>query len=228
VPRPRDPSLAHILQATIEKCQRQIHKAEPARVIAYNAEAQTVDVQPLIQRDQGPGGRSEPEFETGPPYNEVPVCWPGGSAGFLHVPLEPGDNVLIVHCDQNYARWWVSGSISVPEIRNLHGLHPIAIPGLRHEAQPLPVSSGTHVTLAATDELRLGDDGATAPVALAPLVEDQLADLVTRIGLWKAAINALPPATPVTNGTLAGFIEALEEILSGWPGSVGASKVRAV
>jgi hypothetical protein len=220
VPRPRElgqPTWPQILQGVIEKGARHIHKALPGRIVSYDVAAQTATVQPVIQS----------EGETMAPLFEVPVCFPGGAAGFLHIPLTAGDNVLVVFSDEDYSKWWVSGSISAPEIQQRHGLHAIAIPGLNPETTPFPATAG-HVTLAATDELRLGDDGATDAVALAPLVEDQLADLVTRIGLWKVGINVLPPATPVTNGTLVGFIESLEEILAGWPGSVGASKVKAI
>jgi hypothetical protein len=159
MPRPRElgqPSWPDILQGTIEKSHRHINKAEPARVLSYDAEAQTVDVQPLIQYDMGPGGRAEPEFESSAPLHEVPVLWPGGSNGFLHMSLEPGDNVLIVHCDQDISRWLVTGSISVPEVLQLHGHHPIAIPGLRHEAQAkaLPLTSSASAPMTPRRRLR--------------------------------------------------------------------------
>jgi hypothetical protein len=219
MPRPTrlDPSLAHILQATIEKCKRHIHKAEPARVISYDAETQTAEVQPVIQIDMGPGGRAEPEFETSSPIGNVPVVWPGGAAGFLHVSLAPGDHVLLVHCDQDFSRWWVTGSVSPPAVWNLHDIHPVAIAGFNPEASPFPVEVGDHVTLAATSELRLGSADASAPVALAPQVTEAFDTLTTALDGLVTALDALAPGTKT----------AWDLAMATFSSAVAASKVRA-
>lgn len=206
--RPRDPRLANILQAATDKSHRHIHKAMPARVVEYDVETQHATVQLLVQLDG----------ETVAPLQDVPVCFPGGAAGFLHVPLAAGDNVLIVFCDEDFSKWWETGSISPPLIEQRHGLYPIAIPGLVRAAAPFLATAG-HVTLAAEDELRLGSDEATEAVALANLVLEQLNALKAAINDWAPVANDGGAALKVKLGEL--FVD------DGWPASVAAEKVKA-
>lgn len=115
-----------------------------------------------------------------------------------------GDKCLVVFCEESFAKWFTEGSVEPPDVLVRHGLHGVCI--------PLTATAGQAVQF----------------VALANLVSATLSDLVTRIGQWKTAIAALPPATPVTNGTMASaIITALETALTGWPASVAATKVKA-
>lgn len=215
MPRPRElgqPSWPAILTAYVERGARHINKAEPARVLAYDSEAQTVDVQPTVQVEMSPG-----EYETPAPMKGVRVVWPGGAAGFLHVPLAAGDNVLIIHCDEDMSRWLNTGSVSAPAVQDRHGLHPVAIPGLNPKTTSFDATSG-HVTLAATAELRLGADSATSAVSLDPLVQAQFTAL-------KAAISAAPV---VAGDGGAAFKAALVSALSSWPATTAATKVKAI
>lgn len=208
MPRLREagqPSWPQILQGVIDKAQRNIHTALPGIVRAYDVAAQTATVQLAVQVDG----------ETVTPLLEVPVCWPGGAAGFLHVPLAAGDTVLVVFSEEDYGKFWVSGSVSAPEVLQRHGLHAIAVPGLHRT--PVAATAG-HVTLAATAELRLGADNASQFVALAALVEAQL-------NVLKSAISAAPV---VAGDGGAAFKAALVSALSSWPSTTAATKVRAI
>lgn len=208
MPRPRElgqPSWPAILAATAEKAARHIHTALPGRIVSYDVATQHATIQLVIQLDG----------ETVAPLQDVPVCWPGGASGFLHVPLSAGDNVLVIFSEEDYSKWWETGSISPPLVEQRHGLHPIAIPGLRRAAEALDVTSG-HVTLAVADELRLGADDATDLVALGPAVTSQLSALKSAINGW----------VPVPNDGGA----ALKVALSSWLASssaVAATKVKA-
>jgi protein gp138 len=210
MPRPRDPRLAEILQATIETSHARIHKSLPARVVSYDVATQHCSAQILVQIDG----------ETISPLQDVPVCWPGGAAGFLHVPLEAGDNVLLVFCDEDYSKWWETGSISPPLVQQRHGLHPIAIPGLRRAAEALDVTGG-HVTLSTSSELRLGSDNASDPVALKSLVESAVLDLLDGI------ISSAGSVTPLGGGPA--FVAALQAFKTTYQLAlqVGAEKVKA-
>lgn len=211
MPRPREagqPSWPAILQGVIDKAQRNIHTALPGIVRVYDVESQTATVQLAVQVDG----------ETVTPLLEVPVCWPGGSAGFLHVPLAAGDTVLVVFSEEDYGKWWVSGSVSAPEVLQRHGLHAIAIPGLHRTGV---AATAGHVTLATATELRLGGDGASDPVTLKSLVEGALLDLLDGVIAAAGSITA-PGGGPAVVTALNAFKTTYQLALQ-----TGAQKVKA-
>lgn len=194
------PEWPEILRACQAQLASRIHTSLPATVVSYDSTTQTATVQLAVQL-QG---------ESVPPLAEVPILWPGGSSGYLHIPLAAGDNVLICFSEEDYSRWFVSGSVSNPSVLARHGLHAIAIPGLWRT--PNGATAG-HVTLSGT-EVRLGTDAASAFVALATLVDARLSAMVTYINTHVHATAALGPPVPPT-------------VLLGVQASVAATKVKA-
>jgi hypothetical protein len=202
-----DPSWPDILRAVQTQVQARIHTTLPGRVRSYDVAPQTAEVELVVQLDG----------EAVPPLAEVPVLWPGGAAGFLHVPLAEGDTVMVLFAEEDFSRWFETGSVSAPAALARHGLHAVAIPGLRRAAAPLAVTTG-HVTLAATSALHLGSDTATAAVALNPAVAANYTQLKTALDGVVAKLNTLDPtATAAWNAAMAG-----------WPVSAAATKVKAV
>lgn len=215
-----EPEWPEILRAVQDSLAARIHTSLPAIVKSYDSATQTATVQLAVQL----------RGNNVPPLSDVPVCWPGGAAGFVHVPLAAGDTCLVVFTEEDFSRWYTTGSVSAPAVLARHGLHAVAIPGLRPGTAPLAVTGG-HVTVASSTEVRLGSDTASNFVALANLVDAKLNLLRDAIataaqgetsasGLGGmnllAAALAIPPApTPPTP-------------LS-WPlGSVAATKVKGV
>ncbi len=211
-----EPDWGTILRAVQTDLQQKIHTSLPGIVRAYDVATQTATIQLAVQLQ----GNNVPPLGPG-----IPVCWPGGAAGFLHVPLAVGDSVLVVFAEEDPSGWLDTGSVSAPRVLARHGLHAVAIPGLRRPATPLAVTGG-HVTLGATSEVRLGSDGATDPVALKSLVEAAIQDLLTNIISSAGAVTA-PGGGPA-------FVAALQayQLLITTPGplalQVGAEKVKAV
>jgi protein gp138 len=214
-----EPEWPEILRAVQDSLAQRIHTSLPGIVKSYDSATQTAEIQLAVQL----------RGNNVPPLPEVPVAWPGGAAGFLHAPLSAGDSVLVVFTEEDFSGWHDTGSVSAPRVLARHGLHAVAIPGLRRPAAALSVTGG-HVTLGATSELRLGSDAATAFVAMANLVDaklNQLRDAIATaaqgetsasglggMNLLAAALVILPapaPATPLS-----------------WPlGSVASTKVKA-
>jgi hypothetical protein len=201
-----DPSWPEIIRALQKQVQSQIHTSLPGKVRSYDVTTQTAEVELLVQLDG---------VEV-PPLADVPVIWPGGSAGFLHVPLAANDTVMVVFAEEDFAKWYDTGSVSAPATLARHGLHAVAIPGLRRAAAPLTVTGG-HVTLGATSELRLGSDAASVYVALATLVDARFAALVSYINTHTH--------TGVTTGP---GVSGVPAPLLAAQASVAATKVKAV
>jgi hypothetical protein len=184
----------------------------PGIVKSYSSTTQTASVQLAVQL----------RGNNVPPLSDVPVCWPGGAAGFVHVPLAAGDTVLVIFTEEDFSRWFTTGSVSAPAVLARHGLHAVAIPGLRPATAPLAVTGG-HVTVGAASELRLGSDTATAAVVLQ-----------TSPAAWKTAfdswVTGLPAtAAPLTDTAFKAAMTALGTALTsaGWPGNFNATKVKA-
>lgn len=206
-----EPDWATILRGVQDTLAARIHTALPGIVRSYDSATQTATVQLAVQL----------RGNAVPPLSEVPVAWPGGAAGFVHVPLAVGDTCLVVFCEEDFGRWWSTGSVSAPAVLARHGLHAVAIPGLRAAGAPLAVTGG-HVTVAATSELRLGADDASDPVALKSLVEGAV------LGLLDGIIGAAGSVTAPGGGPA--FVTALNLFKTSYQLAlqVGADKVKAV
>lgn len=208
IDQPEWPAIIRALQAQV---QEQIHTSLPGVVKSYDSVSQTATVQLAVQLS----GRSVPEL------HDVPVAWPGGVAGFLHVPLAANDTVLVVFCEEDFARWYVSGSISAPGVLARHGLHAVAIPGVRPATASLAVTGG-HATLGVASELRLGSDSASDPVALKSLVQSAMS------AIWDGVIVAAGSVTSPGGGPA--FVAALTTQKATFLATlqVGSSKVKSV
>jgi hypothetical protein len=174
-----------ILRAVQDRLQERIHTSIPCVVRSYNSATQRAEVEFAVQLEAKV-----------PPLADVPVLCPGGNNGVLHVPLAVGDSVLVVFTEEDFAKWDSTGSVSAPAVLQRHGLHAVAIPGLRPAASPFAVTGG-HVTLASATELRLGSDTATAKIALEPGVAGIIGDLITALN---TIVAALVPTTGVAPG----------------------------
>jgi hypothetical protein len=218
-----EPEWPEILRAVQDSLAARIHTSLPGIVKSYSSTTQTASVQLAVQL----------RGNNVPPLSDVPVCWPGGAAGFVHVPLAAGDTVLVIFTEEDFSRWFTTGSVSAPAVLARHGLHAVAIPGLRPTTAPLAVTGG-HVTVGAASEIRLGSDTAANFIALANLVDAKLAALSFAIGIAAqtetgasglGGMNALAGALGITPAT--GTPPPPPD--SPWPdGSTAATKVKAV
>lgn len=200
-----EPEWPEILRAVQSTLQARIHVSIPCIVRSYDSVTQLAEVEFAVQLDAD---------KKVPPLSDVPVMWPGGVAGFLHIPLEAGDTVLVVFSEEDYSKWWDSGSVSTPAVLQRHGLHAVAIPGLRARGDAFPATGG-HATLAAS-ELRLGSDAASVFVALASLVDARLAAIVSYIN------------THIHTGVTTGAgVSGVPSVLISAQASVAATKVKA-
>lgn len=161
-------------------------------------------------------------FERAPVLYGVPLCWPRSPRAGVTFPVEAGDPVLVVVTDRPIGDWLARAATSTSDVGS-HCLEgAVAIPGLLPDGlEPEPVdhpmfgffgpgAPGVHVH---GDEVRLGDDTATSPVALADRLE--------------TFFGALLAATPVLNDGGAAIQAAAQTAWDAVGGSCSAEKVRA-
>lgn len=195
--------LGALLREAMESRLADVHVAFPAKVVTYDATAQTVDVQPSIQHvvvDPRDGTVLEPGLCVLPQINAVPVVHMRAGGYFIDFPLAPGDHVLIVFCERSIDRWWSEGLEGVdPSNDTKHDFAgAVAIPGLYPSTAPLSGTSSTEArigkeggmvaTFKTSGELHLGT--ATEYVALATSTKAQLDAIVTQINTFIAIYTA--------------------------------------
>lgn len=210
----------------------------PATVVGYDETTQlaSVRVVPCFRR-RNPANGGAVECYAPPDVHGVPVAFPGGGDFSITWPLAAGDSGHIVVSDRSMDEWKATAEARTePQDIRRHDLSDaIFVPGVRSPSAPLQgdavqsdgmVVSGPIVVLR-SDDVRLGSKTAAQAVALAPPVEADLGTL--KSALAAAGVAAVAAAVPGDGGTAAftAFNLSLGGALSGWPSSLGASKVVA-
>jgi len=144
-------SLEEALLGVLRGHQAQIWTAIPCQIQAYNASANTVKVQPVIQGEiRKPSGQTQ--FVNLPYFDDVPVFYPSGGGFSLSFPLKEGDECLVVFSCRNIDLWWKNGGIQKPNNSRMHDIADgFAIVGFRSQAKKLSQPSTNSAQLRSDD-----------------------------------------------------------------------------
>lgn len=112
---PTAPSLPELLDAAVTGRLRGVHTALPGTIRSYSEADQTATVELAVHLEQ-----SAEAFGRVPDLLDVPVQWPGAWSN--------GDRCLVVFAEEDFSKWWTTGSVEPPAILQRHGLHAVAIP----------------------------------------------------------------------------------------------------
>lgn len=125
----------------------------PAIVQAFDAMEGTVDVQVAIREIvRTPNGPANTAIN---PIFKVPVCFPSGGGFSLTLPIQPGDEGMLVFCDMCIDLWWMRGGLQNQFERRRHDLSDCGFyPGGRSKPRALSAYSTS------TAQFR-SDDGTT-------------------------------------------------------------------
>lgn len=127
------PQLMQLIEETFEYGMTNVHTAFPAVVKNYDAETRRAEVQPSLKRKM-----SNSEFMDLPIIVDVPVLYFGTTKAGIHIPLEEGDEVLIVCSERCLDSWKDAGgdSIEDTDTRKFSMPDAVAIPGLQAQTFP--------------------------------------------------------------------------------------------
>lgn len=127
------PQLMQLLEESFEYGMTNVHTAFPAVVKSYDAETRRAEVQPSLKRKMSNG-----EFMDLPIIVDVPVLYFGTAKAGIHIPLEEGDEVLIVCSERCLDSWKDAGgdSIEDTDTRRFSMPDAVAIPGLQATTFP--------------------------------------------------------------------------------------------
>lgn len=227
------PTQREALERVLKAGRRSLHTAFPARVVVYDADAQTVDVEPQLMRELE-GEEGALDFERLPILHDVPIQWARAGGFVVTFPIAVGDFVEIVCAEQSTLAWRETGEVSGPGVSQPHGLNgAIARPGWYPDTKKLSGVSTTDLVLGKEDgsatikvkpdgSVTLAADAGALAVALAPLVEAAIAAAIA--GHTHTVLAAPPPVpapAPITTAT------GVLTLPSGVP-STAAQRTRAV
>lgn len=168
-----EPTLADVIREAMEFRLLDVHVSFPARVVSFDPETETVDVQCNISKvffDR----EGEKVVEKLPLLQNVPVAFPRGKMHSITFPLSEGDQVMIVFADRNIGQWQETGEDGDPGDLTSHGLSGAwAIPG----GYPSAKATGQAVSgkMVLSGEVLIGDKSAAQRVVLGDSLKDWLA-----------------------------------------------------
>jgi hypothetical protein len=232
------PTQREALDKVLQAGRRSLHTCFPAKVLAYDAAAQTVDVEPQLMRELE-DDEGALVYERLPTLYDVPVQFPRAGGWYFGLPPQPGDFVEIQCAEQSTLAWRDTGVVSEPGISQPHGLNGcIAKPGWYPDTQKIPNLSTTDLVIGKVDgsaSIRIKADGSVTlaadagaeALALARLVDEKLTKLQRAFDnhthLTAGTGSPTPPTLLATPKTPPGT-----SVPVGALGSVAASKVRGV
>lgn len=130
----KTPTLLDVVTAAASSERLDIHTALPGRVVALNADDNTVTVEPMIKQVLVSG-----EPVDLPPLVDVPVHFPRGGGFAFTVPIVAGDEGLIVFGERCIDGWFASGDRSAPLDARLHDYSDgFFIPGVSSRPNAIP------------------------------------------------------------------------------------------
>lgn len=110
-----------LLIAVQEDLQARMWTALPGIIQAVDLEKQTVSVQPAIQGVLTDADGNSKNVDL-PMLVDVPLMWQKGGGFVTTIPVEPGDEVLVVFASRCIDAWWESGAVSAQSEFRMHDL----------------------------------------------------------------------------------------------------------
>jgi hypothetical protein len=119
------PSQWDVIERMLHDFRSGLHTSFPARVLAYDVAAQTLDVRPALLRERPSDDPLLPwGFEQMPDLYAVPIKWPRAGGFIITFPIEPDDMVEVRCAEQSTMNWRQSGSTpSHPGVSDPLGLN---------------------------------------------------------------------------------------------------------
>lgn len=111
------PEFSDVIRATIDTVLMDLNVCLPAKIKTYDKDTQYADVEIQLFTAYIDG-----TLVPLPVIPNVPVKWPraNGGAAFIHMPLVPGDDVILVFSQRSLDNWKTTGGMSDPNDPRKH------------------------------------------------------------------------------------------------------------
>lgn len=117
----RSPQLGEVVNRAVARGQAEVRVSEPCVVLSYDANNQTVSLQPQIA-DAFLDDDGVLQFKVLPVVNGVPVHFPSGGGLRITFPIQAGDTGMLVVCDRSIDAWKSYGGKQQPDDARRHHL----------------------------------------------------------------------------------------------------------
>jgi hypothetical protein len=185
---------AELVRRAIEARVSNIHTAIPGKVVSYDDQAQTADIEPQLRYNG----------EVLPVVQKVRVGWPRGGDGYIVFPMAAGDFGLLICCERDITAWVTSGEAQDPGYVGKHALgSAVFYPGIYPNGHDLAVTSGSTVLGGGTvevdaDSVLLGSAAAADGVLKGTAWKSALDTWLIDVGTWVAQVQ---PAIVLAGGS---------------------------
>lgn len=136
--RERTQDNIELLRRTQDVWSVELRVAMPGIIQDVNYEKQTCTVQPAIRERLNFNGT--PQWVDIPLLLDVPFFVPSGGNYYLTLPVQPGDDCLVIFNDSCIDAWWQSGGIQNQVERRRHDLSD-AMAFVGFKSQPQKISN---------------------------------------------------------------------------------------
>ena len=169
--------------------------ALPGRVVSYNRQAGTVDVQPVPATLQG----GEPV--AWPILRAVPIAWPRAGASAITWPISAGDYVQLQFHARSIEQFLAEGDEGDPQSPRTHHLSDaVAMPGVwptDGRLSPAPADDALELREPTGGFIRLGQ-GASHAAVLGDTFVSAMSSLLTALAAH-THVTAVGPTMPPSN-----------------------------
>ncbi len=194
-----------LADAIIRETALRIRTVVPARVLGYHDGPPStakleISAQQVEQDRDGNRGVRQPFV-----LDDVPVWQMGGAQSYIRLPLQTGDEGVILVCDRSIGSWRTDGLAHPPPAPWIANLGEcVFLPGFRPDSltfQPLPATMGGAVFEAQAIQLGVG---ATQAFVLGQLFDTMWQATMTYLGTHTHTVPIIgPPGTTTTTPPLA-------------------------
>lgn len=209
-----------LLLAAVQSELSKVRTAIAGTVVSYDHTTQKATVQVAV-RDKVRAARGGAiENVDVPLLANVPVVFPRATGYADTFPLSAGDSVWIMFAYRSLDEWKTTGGATndAQDVRRFDLSDAVCIPGETSFARPVAATGrATGARVIEAPELRLGSSAASSAVTLDVPLQAALTAL-------KDAIAAAPI---IAGDGGASFKASLIAALAAWPGTTGATKVKA-
>ena len=159
----RDPDVRYerldqLLPFAIRQASKLWHTSLPGVVRSYDASTRRARVQPAINQ-RLTDGSTLPR----PELLDVPVWIPAGGGYYVHVPLRPGDPVLLVFGMRSISTWKVACTQVDPDSDAIMSIaDAVCVPGWGADAATSPPTEGVSIQTADGSTSLTVEDGAVS------------------------------------------------------------------
>lgn len=183
-----------------------VHVSCPGRVVSYDADAQTADVQPMVKARRTDAATGEVFYQDYPTIPNVRVRWPKGGGFGLTLPLAKDDFVELVFGDRPNSEFRATGDAGESLDAERHGVSaPWAYPTSGPDADVFAASSASKAVFGHQSGARIEFTSTVIDAGPSGAALAHSAETAASIAALQTAVNAICALLASAGGAATGL-----------------------